>query len=73
MVAVSDVRRELGCVAACSALEVPRASYYRFEAALVRETPGSRDETGTCGTSIPLVAGPKREMHSPRALSLEER
>jgi putative transposase len=73
MVAVSEVRAELGCVAACNAIEVARASYYRWESARVRKTPGSRDETGTCETSAPLAAGPPRGVSCPRALSLEER
>jgi len=73
MQAVSNVRGEVGCVQACAALEVPRASYYRWEALRVRETPASRDETCPSEGSAPRVAGPRTGVRSPRALSDEER
>ncbi len=73
MQAVCDARGELGCLQACQALEVPRASYYRWEAQFVRETLGSDDETGPCVASAPPAAMARRGVNSPRALSSEER
>lgn len=73
MRAVTEVRGELGCVQACAALEVSRATYYRIEAPRVRETPASRDETCPSEGSAPSVASSRRGVRSPRALTGEER
>jgi putative transposase len=60
MHAVHDARAQLGCVAACQALGVVRASYYRFEARLCAPTPAPASET-------------RLRKASPRALSTHER
>jgi putative transposase len=60
MRAVAETRGELSCVEACAALGVPRASYYRRQADILRETQGSESEN-------------RPRKPSPRALSAAER
>jgi putative transposase len=60
MQAVERARSELPCVDACSALGLPRATYYRMQARVSSKDPGSESET-------------RPRKHSPRALSDEER
>jgi putative transposase len=73
MHAVREARDSLACIDACAALEVPRASYYRWEAALVRGTPASDDHTGPCEGSAPRVAAQQRGVRSHRGLSSAQR
>lgn len=72
MQAVCEARESLVCADACVALGVPRASYYRWEAARVRGTPASDDHTGPCEGSAPRVAAQQRGV-SHRGLSSAER
>lgn len=60
MLAVSTIHERLGVSEACAAIGLPRANWYRAQAPISRETPGSDSETR------PRVA-------SPRALSSDER
>lgn len=60
MQAVSDARGILSCIDACSALGVPRASYYRRRGRVSHRAPGSSEE-----------ARPRKV--SPKALSADER
>lgn len=59
MQAVTQARVELSVSASCTALGLPRATWYRAQARLVRETPGSRMQT-------------RPRKASPRALSSTE-
>ena len=60
MKAVTETRDTLGVRAACIALGLPRASWYRAQRPISRETPGSDDET-------------RHRKASPRALDANER
>lgn len=66
MSVVAQARRELGVLEACSALGLPRATWYRSQAPVSRETPGSDDKTR------PSVASPRALRDDERASVLDE-
>ncbi len=45
MIAVTQAREDLGVEEACTALGLPRATWYRARARVSRATPGSDDHT----------------------------
>ena len=75
MQAVSGARGTLSCIEACTALGVPRASYYRTQARLSLRDPASRSETRPRMASPRALTGEERHavldlLHSPRFVDL---
>jgi putative transposase len=75
MQAVTEARSKLGCVEACTALGVSRASYYRAQTPILRETPGSQSETRPRKASPRALTSAERQrvldlVHAPRFVDL---
>ena len=65
MIAVTDARDDLGVREACTALGLPRATWYRTQARVLRATPSSDDQTR------PSVVSPRALQPAERALVLD--
>jgi putative transposase len=75
MQAVHDARGVLSCSEACTALSVPRATYYRAQARVRSQTPGSESETRPRKASPRALSGDERRavlglLHAPRFVDL---
>jgi len=66
VIAVTQAREDLGVEEACTALGLPRATWYRARARVSRATPGSDDHTR------PSVVSPRALQPAERALVLDQ-
>jgi putative transposase len=75
MVAVSDVRATISCKAGCAALGLPRATYYRLQAAVSREKTDFQSNTRPPETFPRALSGSERAqvldlLHQPEHVDL---
>lgn len=75
MVVVADVRGRIPCSRACTALGLPRATFYRLRGAVSHENTGSRSETRPPRTSPRALSAPERAqvldlLHAPEHVDL---